>query len=223
MKIILASIVAFLSLAFSASTFAQPKSFKLNHEGDTLNLVDNKGLKQGKWVMTYPELRGNPGYDEEGIYKNDQKHGYWRKYSKEGDLIAVEHYIHGGKDGLQQYFSFLGGLLVEENWRGYNPDQPYDTIPVYGTGSNEVVDFKIVKAEPYSVKHGTWKYYEEGTGRLVKTEEYDRNNLVVPKEEKPVIAQSDKPKKVEKTAEMIEWEKKNSGKKKALRDGATGL
>ncbi len=223
MKLIIASSLFIVSLLFSEAGLAQPKSFKLNDRGDTLNLVDSKGLKQGKWVTSVPELRGNPGYEEEGVYKNDQKHGYWRKYSMEGDLIAVEHYIHGGKDGIQQYFSFLGGLLVEESWRGYNPDQPYDTIPVYGTGSNEVVDFKIVKAEPYSVKHGTWKYYEEGTGALVKTEEYDRNNLVVPKEDKPVIAQSDKPKKVEKTAEMVEWEKKNSGKKKALRDGATGL
>ena len=82
---------------------------------------------------------------------------------------------------------------------------------------------KKVKAEPYSVKHGTWKYYEPG-GRLLRTDEYLNNNLVLPKPKETTVS-SDPPKKKEvpKTPEMIEWEKKNSGKKKALRDGKTSL
>ena len=36
------------------------------------------------------------------------------------------------------------------------------------------------------------------------------------------VIPTDKAKKPDKTAEMIEWEKKNKGKKKALRDGKTG-
>lgn len=210
--------MAFLGASFCS--YAQPKSFQLTTDGDTLNLVDNKGLKQGRWVQSFPELRGNPGYEEEGVYVNDKKNGVWRKFTVDGDLIAIENYKYGGKDGLQQYFTFVGNLLREENWRGFNPDSPYDTIPIYGTGSNDVLEFKIVKAEPYSVKHGTWKYYDD-QGRLINVEEYDRNNLVVPKEEKQEVAE--RPKKIEKTAEMLEWERKNSGKKKALRDGATGL
>lgn len=218
-------IFTFLLLFSCTALFAQPKSFQIGPNGDTLNLVDANGLKQGKWVESVPELRGNPGYEEEGIYKNDKKHGIWRKYSIHGDLLAVENYMNGGKDGLQQYFSFLGHLLAEENWRGFNPEDPYDTIPVYGTESNEVIDFKIVKAEPYSVKHGVFNYYDDG-GRLIKSETYDRNSLVVPKDERPAIAQKEEEgekKKVEKTAEMLEWERKNSGKKRALRDGQTGL
>ncbi len=201
------------------SGYSQYKTFGLSPEGDTLNAIDKKDQKQGRWVIRVDELRGEPGFEEEGVFKNNQKDGYWRKYNLEGDLIAVEYYKLGGKDGIQQYYSFLGELQREESWRGYNPDSPYDTIAVYGSGSNEIIDFKVVKAEPYSVKQGTWKFYDQG--QVVKTEEWERNNLVVPKSQVASSAPA-KPKKVEKTAEMIKWEQENKGKKKVLRDGQTG-
>ncbi|MEZ5028579.1 MAG: hypothetical protein R2765_07315 [Ferruginibacter sp.] len=132
-----------------------------------------------------------------------------------GDLIAVEFYKHGDKDGIQQYYTYLGDLIREESWRAYDPNAPYDTIPVYGEGNNEIIEFKVIKAEPYSVKHGEWKYYEAGTGRLIKVENYDHGHLVSPGENiKTVQAVPEKKKEVEKTPEMIEWKKKNRGKKK---------
>ena len=215
--------LAIIQFVLINSSFAQLKDYKLNAKGDTINAINQKGEKQGKWVVHTDEIRGEPGYEEEGMYKKGVKDGFWRRYSLQGDLIAVEHYILGGKDGLQQYFSYLGDLVREENWKGYNPDSPYDTIAVYGTGSGEIIDYKIVKAEPYSVKDGEWKYYEPGSGRIIKTEQWVRNNLVEPNAPKPAAIASDKPKKVEKTAQMTEWEKKNKGKKKALRDGRTGM
>lgn len=215
--------LAIIQFVLINSSFAQLKDYKLNAKGDTINAINQKGEKQGKWVVHTDEIRGEPGYEEEGMYRKGVKDGFWRRYSLQGDLIAVEHYILGGKDGLQQYFSYLGDLVREENWKGYNPDSPYDTIAVYGTGSGEIIDYKIVKAEPYSVKDGEWKYYEPGSGRIIKTEQWIRNNLVEPNAPKPAAIASDKPKKVEKTAQMTEWEKKNKGKKKALRDGRTGM
>lgn len=215
------SFILVILILVSSIGFAQNKSYKLNAKGDTINVIDSKGLKQGKWVIHMDELRGEPGYEEEGVFKNGEKDGYWRRYSLEGDITAVEHYRLGGKDGLQQYYSFVGDLVREENWRGYNPDSPYDTIPVYGTGSNEIIEYKIVKAVPYSVKDGPWRYYQNGM--VVKTEEWERNNLVVPKSAGDATATKAAPKKVEKTAEMVEWERKNKGKKKVVRDGATGM
>ncbi|MEJ7673984.1 MAG: hypothetical protein WKF59_15110 [Chitinophagaceae bacterium] len=115
----------------------------------------------------------------------------------------------------------MGDLGREEGWKAYNPDAPYDTIPIYGTGSNEIINYKIVKAEQYSVKHGTWKFYDPTTGRLIRSETYDRGFL--PKEpDTNVATTSDKTKKV-KPAEVLLYEKKNSGKKKVkTRDGQTG-
>lgn len=210
----------------SAAASAQYKSFKISENGDTINRVDKQGLKQGKWVIHTDPLRGEEGWEEEGMYKNDQKEGIFRRYTLMGDPIGFETWLHGGKDGLQQYYSPLGDLLREESWKGYNPDSPYDTVYVYGIGSGEIIDTKLVKAVPYSVKDGIWKYYEGGTGKLLKTEEWKLNNIVVPKADEPKAASAslDGVKKVtQKTPEMIEWEKKNRGKKGAVRTGQTGL
>ncbi len=209
---------------------AQYKSFQLSSTGDTLNIVDNKGLKQGKWVTSIPEIRGEPGYDEEGLFKNDKKEGVWRRYTAQGDIIAVENYRFGGKDGLQQYFTFLGDLEREEQWRSYNPDAHYDTIPVYGADNNQILNYKIVKAEQYSVPNGEWKYYEGGN--LTKVEHYDRGYLVNNNTgDDQAIASTDVPtakdsakKAPVKTPEMLEYEKKYSKKKRQAleRTGETG-
>ena len=82
-------------IMLAAGSSAQYKEYKLNAKGDTINAIKENGQKHGKWVIKVEELRGNPGYEEEGEYKKGEKHGYWRKYSQEGDLIAVEHFMVG--------------------------------------------------------------------------------------------------------------------------------
>lgn len=223
MKLLLSAALAL----FSCAANAQYKSFKMSVNDDTINRVDKKNFKQGKWVLSVPPLRGEEGYEEEGMFKDDQKEGVFRRYTTQGDIIAVETYLHNGKDGIQQYYTPLGALVREESWKGFNPDSPYDTIAIYGTGSNEIVDYKIVKAEPYSVKQGFWKYYDPSDGRMIKSEEWFRNVIVPPDAPKPAAGASATfegvKKKVAKTPEMLEWEKKNKGKKKVLRDGQTGI
>jgi len=217
-QLLVLTIIQFL---FFMSGQAQYKSYQLNAEGDTLNAIDKNDKKQGKWVIHVESIRGEPGYEEEGIFKNNNKEGIWRKYSLVGDIIAVEFYKLGGMDGVQQYYTYLGDLIREESWRAYNPDAPYDTVAVYGTGSNEIIEYKLVKAETYSVRHGEWKYYDAGTGRLIKLEKYERGHLEKPGEKTKTAAVVEKKKEVEKTPEMMEWEKKNKGKKKVVRDGRT--
>jgi hypothetical protein len=210
-------------LQLSLKSFSQYKSYDITVDGDTIDIIDAAGLKQGSWIESKAAMRGEPGCEEEGTYKDGMREGFWRRYSLQGDLLAVENYSRGGKSGLQRYYSFLGGLEREENWRAYNPDAPYDTIPVYGAGNDDVLEFKVVKAEQYSVKDGVWRYYDPETGRLVRSEEWDRNRLMTPQEDYSRAGKYEKPKKVDKTPEMLEWERKNAGKKRVLRDGATGL
>ena len=216
-------------LLFAVNGSAQYKDYKLSPQGDTLNATDKKGLKQGKWVVSVGELRGEPGYDEEGMYKDGKKTGPWRRYNSTGDILAIENYRFGGKDGVQQYFSFLGELQREEAWRAYNPDAPYDTIPVYGTGSNEILSYKVIRAEQYSVPHGEWKQYTPD-GRQSKYEKYDRGHLLKENEDKTATAAVTKtveeaPKEKVKTKEILEYEKKYSKKKRKQleRVGKTGL
>ena len=219
----------FIAMFFliQSNLFAQLKSFKISAKGDTINKIDKKNRMQGKWVIRKEALRGEPGYEEEGIYKDSLKEGVFRHYTLEGDAIGYETFLHGAKDGSQQYYTPLGVLVREESWRGFNKDSPYDTIPIYGTGSGEIIEMRVVKAIPYSVKQGEWKYYEPVSGELIKTEKWDRNNLVLPKKEAPVVAGGKSlggvKKVVAKTPQMLEWERKNNGKKKAVRNGATSL
>ena len=86
------------------NTYAQCKSFRVTDRGDTLNCIDNVDKKQGKWINHYDQLRGEPGFEEEGVYKDNLKEGTWRKFDLNGFLIAVENYKWGNKNGIQQYF-----------------------------------------------------------------------------------------------------------------------
>jgi len=135
-QLLILTIIQFL---FLITGMAQYKTYKLNAAGDTINAVDNNDLKQGKWVIHVDEIRGEPGYEEEGVFVKGKKEGVWRQYSLTGDIIAVEYYTRGGKDGIQQYYTYLGDLIRQESWRAYNPDAPYDTNPVLGDGKNEIV------------------------------------------------------------------------------------
>jgi hypothetical protein len=228
-------ILSLLLLSFKPDSHAQYKQFKLSPDGDTLNIIDKKGLKQGKWVNTVAALRGEPGYEEEGEYKNDKKEGEWRLYASSGDIVGVENYKWGGKDGLQQYYTYVGVLTREEQWRSINPDAPYDTIPMYGTDNNQITGYKIVRVEQYSVPDGIWKYYDDQTGAEIKEEKYERGRLVnddgstatlgtVPVKT-PAVSDTTKKKAPVKTPEILEYEKKYSKKKRAQmeRTGETGM
>lgn len=219
MKTIHYSLVLSFFLFLFFNTQAQYKNFKISVKGDTINVVDKGGKKQGPWVIHVDPLRGEPGYETEGYYVDDKKEGLWRKYNLRGDFIAAENFREGDKDGKSQYFNEFGELLREENWRAYNPDAPYDTIPIYGEGNNEIISYKIVKAEPYSVKDGEWIWYDPQTGRIARTEQWDRGHLMTKKT--PQVLVAEEPMQKIKPKEVVEFEKKNSGKKGKLREGRT--
>lgn len=195
---------------FLLSGKAQYKNYSLSANGDTLNIIDKNDLKQGKWVTTVGEIRGEPGYDEEGLYKDNEKTGPWRKYTSTGDILAIENFRLGGKDGRQEYFNFLGILQRQEEWKGYNPDFLFDTIAVYGNENNEILSYKILKAMPYSVKNGEWKYFDD-EGRILKTEKYDRGILVIAPDKNTAVKENPKVETPEKekvkTKEILDYEK----------------
>ena len=213
----------FFSMVCIRNSWSQFREFKLSIKGDTINAVTMDGQRTGKWVIEVGDHRSEAGFVEEGVYKKGQKDGVWRRYNHQGDLLAMENFLAGEKAGLQQYFTFLGELEHEENWKAYDPEHPYDTILIYGTGSGEIIGTKVVKAEPYSVKDGEWRYYEEGTGRMLRKETWSNNNIVDPNAQvqKNTVPAYVKPKETPKTPEMLEWERKNRGKK--VVDGRTGL
>ena len=200
------------------------ENYELTEKGDTINRVDSKGLRQGMWLVKTGPLRGEPGYEEEGEFKNGIKEGVWRRFSLQGDMIAVEQFKRGFRDGRQMYFSPLGEPLREETWKSVDPDNPYDTIDVPDLNNPMVSHSKVIKLEGTEVKHGPWKYFDPLTGRIIKTENWISGQKQNPQSSAPVQGTGDAAeKKVPKPAAVQEWEKKNAGKKKvAVRDGRTG-
>lgn len=204
--------------------YGQLKDYTIGPKGDTLNGVDQQGKKQGKWVLRYDEIRGEPGYEEEGEFKNDRREGPWRKYTLQSDLFGIENYHWGLKDGICQYYNMNGDLVKEESWRALNPDKPYDTLDVEDPNLPGTFKKVIVKNEGSSLRDGYWKLYDAG-GSVIKTEFWqlgkleDSNSAAAVK--KPgadsLSAARTKPKEVE------DFEKKNAGRKKVkVRDGSTG-
>jgi hypothetical protein len=146
--------------------------YKLTPRGDTINRLDKNKRKQGPWVIRLEEVRGEPGYEEEGYFQDDKKEGPWRRYSLMGDLIARENYKGGFRDGKQQYYNKLGDLLRDESWKSVDPAHPYDTIVVPDLDQPDKMIEKIIKHESAEVKNGLWTYYDPNTGGVVKTERF---------------------------------------------------
>jgi hypothetical protein len=228
-------------ILLSSEGEAQCKEFFIASNGDTLNCIDVTGIKRGKWINHYDELRGEPGYEEEGVYINGEKTGVWRVFSLQGDLIGVENYKLGFKHGIQKYFDFSGRLLREESWLAYDPANPYETVDVYDINNPNKVYRVQVKVEGSTVPHGIWKTYDPDTQKIIEktnyilgkvddgtgtangifkkdetseSEEVNNDN----KENKQPEKSKPKPKEVE------NYEKTNKGKKKIkVRTGDTGL
>lgn len=217
--------ILIIALFISLPAAAQLKDYIIGVKGDTLNRVDIQGKKQGPWVHRYETIRGERGFEEEGEYTDDRKEGIWRKYSLMGDLIAIENYRWGFLDGKSQYFNTAGMVFREESWRAFNPDKLYDTIDVEDVLLPGNFKQVIVKNEGASVKHGTWNYFDPGSGLIVKTETFTLGKIE--KNNNPASLGSDtlsmNTKKVAKPKEVLEFEKKNAGKKKVkVRDGSVG-
>jgi antitoxin component YwqK of YwqJK toxin-antitoxin module len=164
-------------------------------------------------------LRGEPGYEAEGVFVNNRKEGPWRVYSLMGDLIGIENYRWGNKDGIAQYFNINGQLRLEQSWKALNPDKLYDTIQVEDINKLNSYHEVIVKNEGASLKHGTWKYYDEN-GAVIKMETYTLGKLE--SDGNTAAVEPEKPKKVPKPKEVLEFEKQKKGKKKIrYQDGST--
>jgi hypothetical protein len=200
--------------------FAQWKDFTISPKGDTINCTDKQDRRQGRWVNHFDELRGEPGYEEEGMYKNGRKEGTWRLYSLQGDLIGVEFYKWGNKDGVCQYFGINGTLLREESWRALNPDKAYDTLTVEDIDHLDKYKTVIVKNEGVAIKDGVWKFYDPQTGMVARTETYTLGKREMGKSTQ-ATANADAPKTAAKPKEVLDFEKKIGKKKVKVKDGST--
>jgi hypothetical protein len=225
--------IFFLLLGLSTQASGQWKSYSISVNGDTLNRVDQKGREQGPWVIKVAALRGERGYEEQGYFLNGKRTGKWTRFTLDGDVIAMENYRWGQKDGRCIYLNNMGEPVREESWRAVNPENPYDTVNVYDVNDpNRVVGRQVIKLEGTTLKHGTWKYYDTFSGKLEATEKWEFDKLKTGGDTDDLaplaVTENGEKKEVEKKAvpkpkQVVEFDKLKKGKKKVVvRDGSTG-
>jgi hypothetical protein len=230
--------ILILFILISTKGFSQCRTFIIGVKGDTLNCVDMKGMKQGRWVVEKPPLRGEKGYEEQGVFINDKKEGQWQQFTVDGDLLSIENYRWGNKNGRSMYYTPFGQPLREESWKAVNPDNPYDTVDIFSLEDpNKVVRREVIKLDGHTLRHGTWKFFDPDLGTVLKTEQYRHDKLVIAGAVEDDLAPIDiskgntkKPvsdtiakKTTAKPQAVLDYEKKNAGKKKVkTRTGETG-
>lgn len=153
-----------------------------------INRYDKQEQKQGLWVTFYKNMQKKV----EGSYQNNLKHGYWKYYTREGNLIRIEKWIRGE---LQQNTSETTKIDIEKKidpqtgaltfkgaykngkptgvHRYYNEEGEVDSSVVYENGT--VLFIGVIDDE--GRKQGYWReFYRSGE---LKAEGYYSNNKKV--------------------------------------------
>ncbi len=143
---------------------------------ETMNQRDKDGKPQGFWYIRHPERMGDPPYTEFGTYDHGRKFGVWHVLSSDGSLMASQRYKANALDGESRYYE-NGRLTTVGNYRGLNPDQPFDTIWVVHpvTGAERKV---VISTDRGATRHGIWLYYDPESGRPTLEEEYQVDELI---------------------------------------------
>ena len=140
---------------------------------ENINRIDKANMKQGNWVGFYEE--GNVKW--EGEFKNDLKNGYFKEYSKEGNLVTTQKYIDGI---LQEEVEELAKLDIKTEYyptgkpkivasyknnipegvrREYSPDGKIVAGYIFKTGV--ILGEGII--DEAGIKDGPWKeFYANG-------------------------------------------------------------
>lgn len=128
-------------------------SLSAQEQQDTINQIDENGMRQGYWEKKYPN--GNLQYI--GKFKNNKPTGLFRRYDQNGKLKAIMHHQPGSALVFVQMFYPNGNIQAEGIYIGRKKDS------VWNFYSNEGY---LINQVPYEndKKHGTeYKFYQDST------------------------------------------------------------
>lgn len=155
-------------------------SYEVLNSGDTVNRLDAKNNKVGKWLITKESKYGEEGFMEFGVYDKNNKVGTWKTYSLSGQIISIENFKAGRRDGEARYFD-NGYLYCVGNFLALRAKYEYDTIMVEDPVTNVSKPVRI-KTDVGSVRHGFWTYYTPGSKKIERVVEYQIDEIVYEKD-----------------------------------------
>jgi antitoxin component YwqK of YwqJK toxin-antitoxin module len=145
---------------FLASIMILLASLFVSAQESTHNVKDAKGLKQGIWQENIPT-----GISK-GLYVDDQREGNWISYGSNGNLLRVESYSKGLREGIYVEID-QRGYLVTEMYYENNLLEGTAKKYFYGTNPASIIDYHQGKI------NGKKKvYYENAAGKLTEQSDY---------------------------------------------------
>ncbi len=93
--------------------------------GDTVNVVEKNGSKQGRWVHLGKDKKGkkykfykNSQIVEDGNYKDGKKIGLWKSYHQTGKVETEIRYVNDEANGPAKFYNKEGKIIAEGNLQG---------------------------------------------------------------------------------------------------------
>lgn len=115
------------------------------------------GQKSGKWTFFY----NNNKIAQQGVYREDNPHGYWVWYYINGQLRAEENYYRGKLQGEKIEYDSIGKVITKGNY----VDDYKDGSWFYYIG-----DHKETGNYSMGMRDDVWIYYFEETNIVFKGE-----------------------------------------------------
>jgi antitoxin component YwqK of YwqJK toxin-antitoxin module len=125
---------------------------------DTINQKDANGLKQGYWIVYYPDSKIKK---EEGKYVNNKKEGVWKFYYPSGTIKQEVTYKDNKPDGYVKIYYENGKVSEEGIWKGNKWVGKYK---FYHKNGNLAYD---------------WNYNEKGKREGVQKYFYENGNIMI--------------------------------------------
>ena len=150
----------FVFLVYQISQ-GQSQSYELGAKGDTLNLIDALGKKQGKWILKGKHKPGScftpEQKAEEGKYADNRKIGKWLEYYCNGNMKNQLTFQNGRPDGYAIMYHENGKISEEGNWKNNRWTGPYKLYYENGQAQHEF-NFNASGKREGPVKY----FYENG-------------------------------------------------------------
>lgn len=126
---------------------------------DTLNKLDEQGLKQGWWrvsgpVADKPDYRAGALY-EEGRYADNKRTGTWKRYWPNGRIRSEVTYLKGLPKGSYTTFYPDGSQEEQGSW---DLDRNTGGFKRWYANGNLMQEFVF---DAYGTRNGVQKYYHE--------------------------------------------------------------
>ena len=182
-------------LFFTLPVVLNAQSFEVL-KGDTINVVDQNNLKQGRWVEM-----NNGVKIQEGNYIDNKKQGIWLKYYPKGIVAHKANYIGGRPEGKMCFYYESGEILEEGTWNNdrwvgefkfYHKNGNLSYLWTYNENGKRTGEQKYYYESGKLKIKGNWKdgikegevkeYYPDGSIWVIK--DYQKGQL---KERKPIV------------------------------------